>query len=163
VIRLGTSIADVSLRELGSQDARQYYDLVNANREHLSRHGDYTAEQDATPEALVAYFSCPSDSNLRLGIWHSTTLVGRVDLVPVNPPRYSIGYWLGSSYTGRGFATAACAAAIGYARDVLGATDIYAGITHGNERSMAIARRLGFTQVADFDTYTRFHLPLTHL
>jgi RimJ/RimL family protein N-acetyltransferase len=160
VIELGTSIAAVTLRELTSHDAGRYYELVNANRKHVSQHGDYTAERDATPGTIIGYFTCPPDSNLRLGIWHDTTLIGRVDLVPVSPPQYSIGYWLGSSYTGHGFATAACSAAIGYASDVLAATDIYAGITHNNARSMVLVRRLGFSEVADFDTYTRFHLAL---
>jgi RimJ/RimL family protein N-acetyltransferase len=160
VIELGTSIAAVTLRELTSDDAGSYYELVDANREHLSLHGDYTAERDATPATITGYFTCPPDSNLRLGIWHDMALIGRVDLVPVSPPRYSIGYWLGSSHTGRGFATAACEAAIGYASDVLAATDIYAGITHNNARSMALVRRLGFSEAADFDTYTRFHLAL---
>jgi hypothetical protein len=74
VIELGTSTAAVTLRELTSRDARLYYELVSANREHLSQHGDYTAKRDATPDTIIGYFS------------------------------------LGSSYTGRGFATAACEA-----------------------------------------------------
>jgi RimJ/RimL family protein N-acetyltransferase len=160
VIELGTSIAAVTLRELGPADAGAYYELLRANRAHLSQHGDFTAERDATPETVIGYFSGPPGSNICFGIWHDAALIGRVDLVPVSPPRYSIGYWLGSAYTGRGFATAACQAAIGYASDVLKATHVYAGIAHGNARSVALAERLGFSQVADFGTYTRFRLLL---
>lgn len=160
MIRLRTSVPGLELRELDPADAGAYYELIDANRAHLSRHGDYMTERDATKDWVDGYFASPPDQNVRFGIWHVETLIGRVDLIPVQPPRYSIGYWLGGSHTGRGFATAACVAAIAYARDVLGATDVYAGITHGNTASVAVVRRLGFVQDTVFGTYSRFHLPL---
>ncbi|HLU57581.1 MAG TPA: hypothetical protein VKZ81_19165 [Pseudonocardia sp.] len=46
-----------------------------------------------------------------------------------------------------------------FAEDVLGATDVYAGVGHGNVRSAALLARLGLTPVARFESYTRFHLP----
>ena len=160
MIRLQTGISGLELRELNSELAGEYYELLDANRAHLFQHGDYAAERDATPEWVQGYFADPPDSNLRFGIWHGQQLIGRVDLNPVAPPGFSIGYSLGSSYTGHGYATAACATAIAYARDALHATEVYAGITHGNWRSVALVRRLGFVPDADFDTYTRFRLPL---
>lgn len=36
-------------------------------------------------------------------------------------------------------------------------TDIFAGVTHGNHRSVNLLQRLGFRAVAEFETYTRFH------
>lgn len=41
------------------------------------------------------------------------------------------------------------------ARVVLSATDVYAGVTHGNIASVNLLQRLGFTPVAQFDTHTR--------
>ncbi len=70
-------------------------------------------------------------------MWLGETLIGRVDLVPVDPPSYVIGYWLGEESTGRGYATAACRAVIDYAQQFLLASDIFAGVTHGNKRSVA--------------------------
>ena len=116
MIRLPTSLDQLELRELTAGDAGPYYDLVDQNRAHLSRHGDYAAERDATPAWVAGYFADPPDSNTRFGIWYDEILIGRVDLIPAQPPRYSIGYWLGSAYTGHGYATRACAAAITYAR-----------------------------------------------
>jgi RimJ/RimL family protein N-acetyltransferase len=58
--------------------------------------------------------------------------------------------------------TAAVAAAIAYARDQHGATGIFAGVTHGNERSVALLTRLAFCDAARFDTYTRFHVTLRY-
>jgi ribosomal-protein-serine acetyltransferase len=84
------------------------------------------------------------------------SLIGRADLVPVDPPRYGLGYWLGEEATGHGYATAAVRALLDHARS-LGATDVLAGVTHGNDRSVALLRRLGFARVAEFDAYDRYH------
>jgi RimJ/RimL family protein N-acetyltransferase len=99
---------------------------------------------------------------LRFGIRLEGELIGRIDLVPVDPPRYAIGYWLGRNATGKGYATAAAAALIGFAREQLAATDIFAGVTKGNAKSVAVLERLGFQAVAEFESYIRYHLPLTN-
>jgi RimJ/RimL family protein N-acetyltransferase len=96
------------------------------------------------------------------GIWVGDDLAGRVDLIRHTPERFGIGYWLGEAFTGRGVGTAAVAAAIAYARDHYGATDVFAGVPHGNERSVALLTRLGFCDVARFDNYTRFHVSLRY-
>ncbi|MHA6300178.1 GNAT family N-acetyltransferase [Devosia sp. CAU 1758] len=57
-----------------------------------------------------------------------------------------IGYWLGKPYWGRGIMTEAATAAINW---FFGATDapaIYSGVFHFNAASLAIQRRLGFTE-----------------
>ncbi|WP_018383043.1 GNAT family N-acetyltransferase [Wenjunlia vitaminophila] len=59
-----------------------------------------------------------------------------------------------------GHATAACAALYSHAARELGAIDIFAGVTHGNDKSTVLLRRLGFEPVADFEEYTRFRLGL---
>jgi len=87
--------------------------------------------------------------------WH-----GRVDLVPVDPPRYGLGYWLSAEATGKGLASAAVRALLDHAGSVLGATDVFAGVTHGNTPSEALLRRLGFRVVTDLGQYSRFHLSL---
>jgi len=43
---------------------------------------------------------------------------------------------------------------------MLGATDVFAGVRHGNVRSVAVLRRAGFVESVHFDHYTRFRLPL---
>ncbi|MBF6331425.1 GNAT family N-acetyltransferase [Nocardia transvalensis] len=155
--RLGTCVAGLVLRELTVADASEYYAVLDRNREHLSRFGDYQQEKAATPEWVVGYFSDPPDGNIRYGIRYGEQLVGRVDLNPVDPPRYGIGYWLDEQHTGRGYAMAACAAVIDHAR-TLGATEIYAGVTHGNHKSVAVLDRLGFRPVAEFPTHVRYRL-----
>lgn len=138
----------IVLRPLVAEHAEVHRRLVERNRGHLARSGDGWEEQ------LSVH---PAAGGARFGIWEDGELVGRVDLVAVAPPRYSIGYWLAEEATGRGIATEACRAAIDHARSALAATEVFAGIRHGNDRSAAVVQRLGFEPVVDFATYRRFH------
>jgi len=156
---LSTSLPDLRLRELQAADAAAYHALVQQNAGHLTRLGDYRDEVAAGVDDITAQFSVPADVPVRFGVELAGRLVGRVDLVPVDPPRYGLGYWLAEEVTGRGLATAAVAALLEHARD-LGATDVFAGVTHGNVPSEALLGRLGFAVVADFGNYRRFHRTL---
>ena len=155
---VATELPELVLRELTADDCDAYYELVSRNRDHLRRHGDYAEECKATRDQVIAYFANPPDHNTRFGIWLGSWLIGRVGLNPVNPPHYTIGYWLSSDRSGNGYMTRACRAAISYGRDALGATDIFAGVTHGNDKSVAVLNRLGFAQVASFQDYDRYRL-----
>lgn len=155
---LPTRVPGLILRALTPEDADAYYALLDRNRRHLSRLGDYQEEGDATRAWVRNELDQDPGPHLRYGIRLDGELIGRIDLIAVDPPRYGTGYWLGLDHTGAGRATAACEALFDYAVRALGATDIFAGVTHGNDRSTALLRRLGFEPVADFAHYTRFRL-----
>ena len=57
-----------------------------------------------------------------------------------------IGYWLGEPYWNRGFMSEACAAALGWYFDVTAAPSIASGVFHFNKASLAIQKKLGFTE-----------------
>lgn len=154
---LPTDLPGLTLRHLRAADAPAYHALLTGNRAHLTQHGDYQEETTKTLAAVTADLSQPGD--LRYGVWQGDELVGRVDLVAVAPPRYSLGYFLAEAATGHGYATAAARAVVGLAVR-LGATDVYAGVTHGNKRSAAVLERIGMQAVAEFDTYVRYHRAL---
>lgn len=145
----------ISLRPLTDADA--YHALLLDNRAHLTQHGDYQEETAKTLAAVRADLAVPND--LRFGIHHGDKLIGRIDLIAADPPRYSLGYWLTADATGHGYATAAGQAVLDLAIR-LGATDVYAGVTHGNAKSAAVLERIGFTATVEFDTYTRYRLAL---
>jgi RimJ/RimL family protein N-acetyltransferase len=110
---------------------------------------------------LAASLHTPDDRPTQFGIWLDGQLIGRADLNPRTPGNFVLGYWLGSQFTGKGYATAACQALIAYGKAELDATNIWAGVTKGNAKSEALLARLGFHAVADQGTYTRFKLPLS--
>lgn len=157
---LPTRIPGLVLRALTLEDADAYYDLLDRNRLHLSRLGDYQEEKNATRAWVREHLGQDPGPDLRYGIRLDGELIGRVDLIAVDPPRYGTGYWLDEARTGAGRATAACRALFDHAARALGATDVFAGVTHGNDRSAALLRRLGFEPVVDFESYTRFRLAL---
>ena len=160
VPQLETSVEGVVLRLLTDTDTQSYFEVIDRNRDHLSRFGDYQEEKTATLAWVQRHLANAPEDNLRLGIWCDSALIGRADLNMPQPRKFVIGYWLDSEFTGKGYATACCRTIIDYARSSLGATDIFAGVTHGNAKSIAVLKRLGFDQVMEFETYSRFHLPL---
>ena len=124
----------------------------------MRQFGDYTELAGSTLEDITGYFANPPDNNVRMGVWVSRELAGRVDLNPVAPGTFVLGYWLGHAYTGRGYATESCRAILDYGRRSLGATEFWAGVTRGNLRSVAVLKRLGFSAVEALPDRTRFHL-----
>ena len=157
---LPTHLPDLTLRELAPDDAMALHALLQANRSHLTAHGDYGDQVGASLEMLAAELADNTDGKRRFGIFLGTELVGRADLTPVDPPRFGLGYWLAQNATGKGYAQAALTALLSFAASELGATEIYAGVTHGNERSTALLQRLGFAPIASFERYARFRLLL---
>ena len=143
---------------MSAADAPAFFRLVEANRDHLTQFGNYTDLAASTLEDVTDYFVRPPDSNLRMGIWASNELVGRVDLNPVAPGVFVLGYWLGGSYTGRGYATESARAILDHGRRSLSAREFWAGVTHGNHRSVAVLLRLGFARVETLPDRTRFRL-----
>jgi RimJ/RimL family protein N-acetyltransferase len=156
---LETDVPDLILQPLASSAAAELHDLLQKNCDHLTAHGDY-AEQVAMSRDQVEAELASDSGNLRFGIVLGGTLIGRIDLVAADPPKYGLGYWLAKEATGRGYASAAVRALIGHARIDLYATDIYAGVTRGNAKSEALLERLGFLPILDFGSYRRFHLNL---
>jgi RimJ/RimL family protein N-acetyltransferase len=160
-LTLPTAMPDLRLIELLPDAAAAYYALVDRNRCHLTQHGDYLDLGEATPESVTEDLLDPENRNVRFGIWLGELLIGRVDLNPRTTEDFVLGYWLGGEFTGNGYATTACAALITYGQEALGARTIWAGVTKGNVQSEAVLHRLGFQEVSDQGTYTRFNRRLT--
>lgn len=144
------------LRRLTAVDADAYFDTVQENRGHLAAIGDFLDEVAASADDFRQRFGNESDQSLLMGIWRNDVLVGHVGLLHREPPKWGLGYWLAREATGQGIATAAVGALLAFGRRELGVEEVLAGVTHGNDKSIAVLERLGFAPVADFDTYTRF-------
>jgi RimJ/RimL family protein N-acetyltransferase len=153
------SVHGVTLRPHGILDAADYRALLRRNTGHLGP--DYADDISASDAQQAQSFARNPDRPVMFGIIAGSGLIGRIDLIPVDPPRFGLGYWVSRDHTGKGIATAAIAAAIDYARQSLAATDIYAGVSHGNTASERALERNGFARVATFESYDRFHRALT--
>ncbi|MDQ0727965.1 GNAT family N-acetyltransferase [Microbacterium sp. W4I20] len=155
---LVTTIDEVRLRPLGIGDVASLRKVVADNRAHLTAGGDYgdlvTLDHAGLADRLVR----DDTAGFLFGIFEDNRLQGVVSLVPVDPPRYGCGYWLAEEATGRGLATASLRALIDHAHRAVGATEIFAGISHGNVRSEAVLSRAGFAPVEVFSSYTRYRL-----
>ena len=80
----------------------------------------------------------------------TATLVGVQVLKPFDDLPYTdLGWRLHPAAWGRGYATEAARGAVGYARDVLGVTDLAAVTLPHNARSRAVMERLGMTYAGD--------------
>ena len=157
-IGVATEFPDVELRSLTALDAQVYFAVVVRSRDYLTLFGDYTDLSTLTLADVRADFVAPPEEGVRMGIWNGFGLVGRADLNAVRSGHFVVGYWLGEGQTGRGFATAAVRALIDFGRAVLGATEFWAGVTHGNAASIRVLERLGFEFVERLERHTRFHL-----
>lgn len=160
-LTLQTAMPSLQLVELLPEDVGAYYALVDRNRAYLTQHGNYLDLGEATPETVAEDLGDPENCNARFGVWLRDQLIGRVDLNPRTAEDFVLGYWLGGEYTGNGYATAACAVLIAYDQQALGARTIWAGVTKGNVKSEAVLHRLGFAEVSDQGTYTRFNRRLS--
>lgn len=149
----------VLLRSLDELAAPAFYRPLQRNATHLAEFGDYTSAIGEDLAHWVAEFS-GSDPRLDFGIYEHDVLVGRVALNPVAPPRYACGYLLSADACGRGLATLSLSALVKHTRSMLEATDVFAGVTHGNTASVAVLKRVGFARVASLAQYDRYQKSL---
>lgn len=158
-----TEQSGVLLRQLRPEHAVAYFDTVDANREHLSQFGNETAAKYPTLETVEDSIVKPTDKDkLRFGIWAAGVFVGSINAEPMlngrNPDadRAEMGYWLDRRHTGHGYVTTALKAISSYAADHIGRP--FARVMEGNEKSVAVLERAGFTHTYDKDQWRYFEL-----
>ncbi|WP_158893320.1 GNAT family N-acetyltransferase [Amycolatopsis anabasis] len=161
-MQIATTRPGLELRSLVPDDAYAYATLLQANADHLTRHGDYVDEIGISADEYAAEFA-KCDPLRDFGIYEDGVLVGAAALVLGEPPKYGLGYLLAERACGRGIATLSVHALARHARARLDATDLFAGVTHGNHASAAVLKRLGFRRIASFESYARYHLELSRL
>jgi RimJ/RimL family protein N-acetyltransferase len=83
-------------------------------------------------------------------------LVGGIGLtVERDHDRAELGYWLGRSFWGRGLATEAGAAVLGFAFEELGLERVFASCLGSNDRSRHVLEKLGFRAEGVFRRHVR--------
>ena len=107
--------------------------------------------QRAYVENMYRYFG--------YGLWlvfskEDGTLIGRAGLEHREyheEIELELGYIIGTQYQGQGYATEVCEAILAYAKENTGFERINALIEEGNIASIAVAKKLGFAHMEDFE------------
>lgn len=138
------------LRILEARHAREFLQFVDENRAFLGRWLRWGDEIKSVEEAeaflrrgIEVYVK---DGLPWVGIWLEGKMVGGVLFFPVETRVLAteVGYWLGESATGRGLVTRAVSAMLDYAFTTHGLHRIVLQAEVSNEKSIAVAKRLGF-------------------
>jgi RimJ/RimL family protein N-acetyltransferase len=118
---------------------------LEQTRADLARRGQAWLDGSQLPLAIGVR---AAGGSAAVGGWR---LVGEVNLLIDSHIRAAeIGYWLDADFEGRGLATRAVTAALDWAFGPLGLRRVKLFAIAGNERSLAVAQRLGFTREGVF-------------
>lgn len=137
------------LRHFTLDDAQVIYEHVQANRERLRRYlpwADRTESIEHTFQFLLdASAARQAGQWLVYGLWQDGEFVGAAGTHDIDRVDHhlSIGYWISQSAEGRGIVTRACRRLIRLAFEELGMERVEIRVAVGNDRSCAIAARLG--------------------
>jgi len=132
-----------------------YHDLLAANTERLARWEPWAGkppvleETRSFLEASGRSWLDGSELPVAIAVRNSGQwqLAGALSLTISRYSRSAeIGYWIGAEYEGRGLITRAAAAMLDQAFGPLGLERVSLHTDPGNERSRAVARRLGFVE-----------------
>jgi RimJ/RimL family protein N-acetyltransferase len=150
----------LTLRPHRLDDAEQWFSLQSDPRtvqfiswELRNRDESYKHLRDRTRKTRL----WQADDFMALAVEHDGTLIGDVSLhlrsVDPEQRKAEVGWVLHPEHGGHGYATEAAAAMVRFALDELAATTVTAVIDRRNERSVALARRLGFTHFSSTPTH----------
>jgi len=99
---------------------------------------------DAQAWLLTRRPDCAADQ-ANFAILHKGTYMGQVGFHP-GPNGPIIGYWLGKPYWGQGFMSEAAYVSLDWFFATSGATKVHSGVFVFNHASLAVQKKLGFTE-----------------
>ncbi|HKP55057.1 MAG TPA: GNAT family N-acetyltransferase [Chloroflexia bacterium] len=146
----------VIVRPYRVEDAEALQEAMAESREHLRPWMPFADDHKSVDEARDWITHQIADwlvrKNLVLGVWEAATgrYLGGTGLHPRDWEigYFEIGYWLRKSAEGHGYMAEAVGLLVEFAFGPLGANRLEIQCDERNERSAAVARRLGFVQEA---------------
>lgn len=131
--------------------AEAYFALIDANRERL-REWLAWVDDVKSPEDIRSFIErtqkhCAESGDVIVGIGYDGRVAGMISLdhVDLHNGTASIGYWLGAEFEGKGLVTQACRILLRHAFEELRLNRVVLCMQPDNERSKAVATRLGFS------------------
>lgn len=140
----------VILRPWKAGDGEELYRAVNESREAILPWLPWGRNAHSTPEeseAFVRRWRANWDlrDDLSMGTWRGDRLLGGLGLhrIDWNARIFEMGYWLRATEWGKGYGLEAARLALDLAFGALEANRVWLRCADGNDRSAALARRMG--------------------
>lgn len=146
----------VCIRQLSPENAQRYFELMAADRTHFSKYDDGVTDRYKTVDDVRERMEHPKPNRYSFGIWDGDTMVGSINLEEHENGTAEVGYWVGTDYTGKGYATRALNALIVFGFEHLGKKELQASVLVGNEDSRKPLEKTGFVQTGEEDGYWLF-------
>jgi ribosomal-protein-serine acetyltransferase len=143
---------NVYLQLLEERHAAEVFALVDRDRTYLREWlpwVDATQAQDDTLSFIrSALEQFASNKGFAAGIWFDRQFCGVVGTHQFDwlNRKVEVGYWLGRSLQGKGIMTAACRTVVTHLFEEIDLNRVAIHCAHGNDKSCAVAQRLGFTE-----------------
>jgi ribosomal-protein-serine acetyltransferase len=142
---------DLYLQLLEERHAAEVFSLVDRDRTHLRQWLPWVDATETVDDTLsfirssLEQFS--SNKGFAAGIWSEQRFCGVIGTHKIDTlnRKVEIGYWLGQSFQGRGIITDACRAVVAHLLTGIGLNRVTIQCARENEKSCAVAQRLGFT------------------
>jgi ribosomal-protein-serine acetyltransferase len=133
---------------LEERHAGLLFALVEQNRERHPEIPQLHTLEDARRYIKRDLALFAENKGLGIGIWYQGKLAGAIRYHEIDRANRSteLGYWLGAEFESKGLVTTACQVMIDRAFNELGLNRVVISCATENQRSRAIAEKLGFTQ-----------------
>jgi ribosomal-protein-serine acetyltransferase len=160
IMEIKSPNGEVLLKQFAPQNSEEIFALIDRNREHLSQFGDDTAGKYPDVESVRESIINPKNPDrLRMVIYNKQKeLVGSINLTPQekNPHTGEIGYYLGSKFTGKGYATEAVKTLTDFAFNNLDYKVVFGKVTEGNTASANVLLHSGYVETGRHDNKIEF-------
>src|SRR5262245_14549686 len=137
------------LRILEARHAEEFLNFIAANRAYLGEYLGWALDMQTVEDARAfiqrGLTRFAEDGLPWVGIWQDGEMAGGLLFFPLDRRirATEIGYWLGAQAAGRGLMTRAARAMLGFVFDELDVNRVGLQAEVGNQRSRAVADRLG--------------------
>lgn len=153
---------EIELRQLTPDHSQALFEAITHNRDHLVQYVPWVSEVRSEADAKRAILTWGQNGfdgqGWAGGLFFNGQLAGMLDLRPMQSSRVvSMGYWLRRDMQGRGLVTTAATELIRYCTRYGPVNTIYIRSEVSNERSKALARRLGFQPAGPPEWFTPEH------
>ncbi|MBS1777457.1 MAG: GNAT family N-acetyltransferase [Bacteroidetes bacterium] len=137
------------LRTYTIDDAPALFSVINENRAHLRRWfywvDSTTKEKHSLAFIQQAQAALDAQEGMALGIFHHNTLIGGVGMLEwkTNLKKAQVGYWIAKPFEGKGIVFRCLKVFISYLFQSLDLNKIEIHFIAENDRSAAVAQRIG--------------------